>query len=146
MISSFLGPTLSAFAADKLRVRLRGSLDDGSIPARLDEHDGRYDDEHRTWAYSQYLYGSTIDVEQQFKSVFVSANVGFCQFQQTQGGFNALNALGAKAEYRFKPDLSLKLSYDPPTASRVCTGQQVITGFQQTPWQLGLSLLHMWRF
>jgi translocation and assembly module TamB len=146
VISSFLGPTVSAIAADKLRQSGLGSLIDvfrfqlGSTNTSAGTMTANPN------GLSQYLYGSTIDVEQQFKSVFVSANVGFCQFAQNQGGFNAFNALGAKAEYRFDPKLSLKLSYDPPTAGRVCTGQQIITGFQLTPWQLSLSLLHTWRF
>jgi hypothetical protein len=60
---------------------------------------------------------------------------------------NPLNAVGAKAEYRLKTDLSMKLSYDPSATSRTqCTGQQSIAGFAQTPWQLGLSLSHVWRF
>lgn len=146
VISSFVGPSLSALAADKLRSSPLGSLIDvfrfqlGSTNTSA----GAVTNSQTNWG--QYLYGSTIDVEQQFKNVSLSANVGFCQFHESTANFNALNALGAKAEYRFKPDLSLKLSYDPPAAQRACTGQTVITGFQQTPWQLGLSFLHTWRF
>jgi len=144
VLSSFIGPTLSAYAADKLRAGLGSSIDVIRFQFGTTNTTAGV---NTNQSYSQYLYGSTVDVEQRFKSVWLSASVGFCQFQQNQAGsFNALNAVGAKAEYRFKPDLSLKLSYEPAAAQRACTGSQAMGGFQQTPPQLGLSLLHLWRF
>jgi translocation and assembly module TamB len=144
VVSSVLGPSLSAYAASKLRQSPLGSVVDLRLQlGTTNQAAGTAINTNTNW--SQYLYGSTLDVEQQFKNVFLSANVGFCQFQQNQTFSGTLNALGAKAEYRFNPKLSLKLSYDPPSATRVCN-QQTITGFQLTPWQFGLSLLHTWRF
>ena len=142
VVLSVLAPTLSAVAADQLRKGFGSMID----VFRFQLGTASSGSTANTNAWASYLQGSTIDVEQRFKNVFVSANVGFCQFAGQNQGFNALNSVGAKAEYQFKPELSLKLSYDPSTSSRVCNLQQGIAGFAQTPWQVGLSLLRTWRF
>lgn len=141
LVASVLAPTISAFAADKLRNSL-GSIVDLNFQLGASNAQGA----SVTSQAAQYLYGATIGAERQFRNVFLNVNTGFCQLANPSQSFNAFNALGAKAEYRFKPDLSMKLSYDPPTSTRVCNGSQGITGFAQTPWQFGLSLLHVWRF
>ncbi len=73
------------------------------------------------------------------QNLYLSLNTGFCRLEG-----NHL-PLGAKAEYRFKPQISFQAGYDPPTAP-CFTGQQTIIGFVPTPSQWSLSLLHSWRF
>ena len=97
-------------------------------------------------ALAQYLSGSTIGAEKQFGSnVYVNINTGFCQFTQQTQSFNPLTGVGAKAEYRFDPRLSLKLAYDPPTQSR-CGSQQTLFDLTPTPHNFSLSFSHAWRF
>jgi autotransporter translocation and assembly factor TamB len=143
-IASFLSPTLSAVAADQLRSRLGLTFID-ALQFQLGSSDlsGTAGSNFR-----DILTGATIGAEKQFKSVFVSLNTGFCQFQNPNQNFDFRQLLGAKAEWRFAPqkaNTALKLSYDPPAASRIC-GQQSIIGFVNIPSQYGLSFSHSWRF
>jgi len=74
----------------------------------------------------------------------VNVNTGFCSL--TQGTtVGPLGDLGASAEYRFDPKLSMKVAFDPPTANRICSLQN-LTGLVPTPGQFSFSLSHTWRF
>jgi translocation and assembly module TamB len=144
-VMSFLSPTLSALAADQFR----------SIPGLSSFVDafqfqlGSSDLSGTSGAnFREILTGATIGAEKQFKNVFVSLSTGFCQFHTPGQNFDVGQLLGAKAEWRLLPtkaNTALKLSYDPPAASRIC-GQQSIIGFVNTPGQFGLSFSHSWRF
>jgi translocation and assembly module TamB len=148
VLTSFLAPTLSAVAADRLRQNLGSFFDAfqfqlGSSAASTDANAAFFS---RT-NLSQYLYGSTIGAEKQFSNNFyINVNTGLCQLGEAGGRFNALNGLGGKIGYRFDPTLSLQLAYDPSTSSRTCSQSQSIIGFVPTPPQFSFSLSHTWRF
>src|SRR5581483_510597 len=95
--------------------------------------------------FSSYLYNSTVGAEQHFGNVFLSVNTGFCTLATGQG-FNARDNVGAKAEYRFDPRLSMSLSYDPGTSNRSCNATQDFINFVRTPSQFSFSLSHTFRF
>jgi translocation and assembly module TamB len=139
LLGSVFSPTVSALAADRLRQSLpffdAFEFQLGTSSA-ADAQAGFLSQRN----LGQYLYSSTVSAEKQLtNSLYLSVNTGFCQLQ------NRL-ALGAKAEYRFKPQISLQAAYDPPTAARCVEGQQNVVGFVPTPPQWSLSLLHSWRF
>jgi translocation and assembly module TamB len=148
VLTSFLAPTLSAVAADRLRQNLGSFFDAfqfqlGSSAASTDANAAFFS---RT-NLSQYLYGSTIGAEKQFSNnIYLNVNTGLCQLAETGGRFNALNGLGGKIGYRFDPTLSLQVAYDPSTSSRTCSQSQSIIGFVPTPPQFSFSLSHTWRF
>jgi len=96
-----------------------------------------------------YLASATIGAEQQFGSrLFFNINTGLCAFAQTtNANFTALGSVGAQAEYRFDPRLSIQLAYEPPTANRICSREaQFLSGFQPTPGQFSFTFSHTWHF
>jgi hypothetical protein len=99
--------------------------------------------------FSQYLLGSTIGAEKQFKNnLFLSVNTGLCQFSSNAPPVTLSTLLGAKVEYRFLPTLSTQVAYDPPSYGRAgaCGATQGIIGFVPTPGQFSLGFFHTWRF
>jgi hypothetical protein len=143
-IASFLSPTVSAFAAEQLRSipGLSSIVDAFQFQLGSSDLSGSSSANFR-----EILSGATIGAERQFKRVFVSLNTGFCQFSTPGSTLDVRQLFGAKAELRLTDvaKTALKLSYDPPAASRIC-GQQSIIGFVNTPGQFGLSFSHTWRF
>lgn len=146
LLASFFAPTVSAYAANQLRRSPLGSWIDAfqislgaGTDASLTNQSISAGDQFRN-----LLYSSTIGAEKQFKDVYLSLTTGFCQLQSGQT-FTPGASLGAKAEYRFTPRLSLKASYDPATQNRSCSAQNII-GLVPTPPKFGLSLLRTWRF
>jgi translocation and assembly module TamB len=80
-------------------------------------------------------------------NLFVSLSAGLCPFTPQSGTndqFSFLNSLGWKAEYRFKPTLSLTAGLEPSSSARTCATE--IRGLVPTPRQWGLSLFRSWRF
>ena len=146
ILTSVLGPTLSAFAADRLRQVLPG------IDAFQFQLGGAGGQDPNANALSraslgQYLSGTTIGAEKQFgNNLFLGVNTGFCSGSESNGRFNALNNLGAKVEYRFHPKLSMQLAYDPATENRSCSGGQNLIGLVSPPPNFSFSLSHVWRF
>lgn len=145
IIASFLAPTISALAADRLRQSL------GSVVDAFQFQFGAYGQDPTGTTRSNFtnaLYGATIAAEKQFKNnIFLSVNTGLCQFNPDfAGGRNVLTGLGAKLEYRVRPELSFQTAYDPPTASRTCGVGQTGIGFVSTPQIFSFSLSHSWRF
>jgi translocation and assembly module TamB len=142
VIASFLSPTISAVAADRLRQSLPW-LDAFRLQLgtsnNVDAAQGGGFFSSRN--LSNYLYSSTIAADYQVTTnMFLSLSTGFCQIST-----GPLNSVGAKVEYRFDPKLSLQLSYDPPSQTRSC-GQQSLIGLAPPPGQFGFSLFHTWRF
>ncbi|HEY9229053.1 MAG TPA: translocation/assembly module TamB domain-containing protein [Gemmatimonadaceae bacterium] len=144
VLGAFIAPTLSAFAADRLRQTMGSWVD--ALQVSFGTSGGAATTNLTTGGLDlgQYLLGTQIGAERQFKNVFLAVNTGFCGFQSGQT-FDPSKALGAKVEYRFDPRLNLKLAYDPPTAGRVCN-QQSIIGLVPAPPQFSLSFSHRWRF
>jgi hypothetical protein len=141
-ILSVLGPSLSAFTADKLRQTLGSAID-----LQLQLGAGSQDATGTTNSFSQYLSGTTIDLGRQlFSNFYVNVNTGFCPASDASGRLNLLSGLGAKVEYRFDPRLSAQFAIDPPTLTRTCSLGQNISGFVSTPTQFSFSLSHAWRF
>jgi autotransporter translocation and assembly factor TamB len=145
ILASFIGPTLSALTADKLRQSL------GSFVDAFQFQFGAYGADPSAGTRSNVtnaLYSSTIAAEKQFKNnLFLSVNTGLCQFNPNSGvGANAFSGLGAKVEYRFSPAFAIQTAYDPPTASRTCGAGQTGIGFVSTPQVFSFSLSHSWRF
>jgi hypothetical protein len=145
VLASFLAPTLSAFAADRLRERLGSWLD--VFQFQLGGAGSQDQSGLSSRNLSQYLYGATIGAEKQFgNNLFLSVNTGFCSLNEPNGRFNALNSLGAKFEYRFEPRLALQLAYDPATENRSCSGGLNVVGLVSPPPNFSFSLSHVWRF
>jgi translocation and assembly module TamB len=144
VLASFLAPTVSAFTADKLRQSFGSFVDlQFQLGAGGQDVNGNF-------SARQYLSGATIGAGKQLtNNLYLNVNTGgFCPTADANGGakFNPLSGLGAKLEYRFKPELSMQFAYDPPTISRTCNLNQNISGFVQTPSQIAFSLSHAWRF
>jgi translocation and assembly module TamB len=148
VLASVLAPTVSALAAAGLRQNL------GSWVDMLQFQLGTADNSQGQSAFDtnnlrNYLASATIGAEQQFGShLYFNINTGLCAFAQSaNANFTALGGVGAQAEYRFDPRLSIQLAYDPPTANRICSREaQLLSGFQPTPGQFSFSLSHTWRF
>jgi len=148
VLASFLAPTVSAFAADRLRQSFGSwfnvlQLQLGGSGAQ--EQGGFFSREN----LSQYFYGATISAEQQFKNnLYLSVNTGFCRFQDPNGVRfnNALSDVGAKVEWRADPRLAVQLAYDPATANRACSGGQSVFSLAPAPPNFSFSLSHVWRF
>ncbi|MEP6493181.1 MAG: translocation/assembly module TamB domain-containing protein [bacterium] len=148
VVGSFLGPTLSAVAADKLRQTL------GSRVTALQFQFGGYGDQDQGSILSQknlsqYLYGATIGAETKLKNnLYLAVNTGLCQFSSEANGgrLDAFNSLGAKIEWRFRPELSVQAAKDPPSGARTCGPGQIGIGFVPTPPVYSFSLSHSWRF
>ncbi len=150
VLASVLAPTLSAFAADRLRQTGLGSfVDDFQFQLGGGNFTAGTNTSASSVGYSSYLYGATIGAEKQVtNNLYLNVNTGLCQLQNFQGSRSALSNLGAKAEFRFNSTHSLQLAYDPPTATRTCSadGQQSIVGLVPTPLNLSLAFSHTWRF
>ena len=150
-IAQVLAPTLSAVAADQLRSSLGSWLDVFQFQLGTG---ATTQDANSTFLSGanlrNYLYTSTVGVERQFGNAYLGVNTGLCQFNpeftNTGGRFSALNGVGASLGYRFDPRLSLQLSWDPPTANRICSQSYNNVGLVPTPGQASFSLSHTWRF
>jgi translocation and assembly module TamB len=137
-VGAFLAPTVSAFAADRLRQQL--SFFDAfqfQLGTRGNETSAN------NLKFTDYLYSSTIGAEKQIGNVVVNVNTAFCGLQSGDN-YDPFNSLGARAELRLDPKVSLNVSYDPPTYNRIC-GKN-IAGLVNTPGQFGFSFSHTWRF
>jgi len=151
IVGSFLAPTVSALTSSALRQSLGSRLD--MIQFQLGTG-GSASDATATTAgnsqWSQYLFGSTISAETQFRNnLFLSVNTGLCQFSNFNTTPVTLNTLvGAKVEYRFRPTFSTQVAYDPPSVGRTgsCGTGQSIIGLVPTPGQFSLGFFHTWRF
>jgi translocation and assembly module TamB len=142
VLASFLAPTISAVAADRLRQNFGSMFSVFSFElgaANPAQQNGGF---FNSGALSQYLSNATIGAEKQVTSnLYVSLNTGLCQLQYSR------LSLGAKLEYHFDPTLSMQAGYDPATYTRTCNvGQQIVTGTVPTPPNWSLSLFHTWRF
>jgi hypothetical protein len=148
VLADVIAPTVSAFAAERLRQSGLGSFADvfqfqlggGNLAAGSNPY--------ALTSYASFLSGSTIGAETRLtNNLSLNVNTGLCQ-QNFQGTRSALTGLGAKAEYRLRASTSVQLAYDPPTASRTCStdGQQSIVGLVPTPPNFSLGFSHTWRF
>ncbi|HEY4216380.1 MAG TPA: translocation/assembly module TamB domain-containing protein [Gemmatimonadaceae bacterium] len=148
VLASVLAPTLSAVAAAGLRQNLGNWVD--MLQFQLGTADNTQGQSaFDTGNLRNYLASATISAEQQFGSrLFFNINTGLCAFAQTtNASFAPLGSVGAQAEYRFDPRLSMQLAYEPPTANRICSREaQFLSGFQPTPGQFSFSFSHTWHF
>jgi translocation and assembly module TamB len=138
-IAALLSPTVSAYTSDRLRQAFGNVFDvfQFQFGTQGDVSKGAFSSANLT----NYLNTATLQAEKQITSnLFLSGSAqNFCQFR-------AANSLGARLEYRFKPELTLQLSYDPGQATSSCPGQGTIVTLTPQPSQAGFSLLHTWRF
>jgi translocation and assembly module TamB len=144
VLASFLGPTVSAYTADKLRNTLGSTID---LQFQLGTgQQGPATGFFNSANLSSYLYTSTIGAGRTFGNLSLNVNSGFCQFQNGQG-FRAADMLGAEAQYRFNSTYAMRVGYDPGTQARVCNApSQDLINFVRTPSQFSFSLLQTWRF
>lgn len=154
-VSSVLAPTLSTLAASSLRGTLFGNLvDQFTITSGVAPTLGAGTAQQTT--LRDYIVGARLGAEKQVSNnVFFSVSAGLCSFnseylranqnQSALGGF--VEALGAKIEWRFNPQLSLQAGTDPPTAALYCGRSNFSLGsVVQTPRQWGLSVIQNWHF
>jgi translocation and assembly module TamB len=141
VLSSFLAPTLSAVAADRLRRSLGSWVD--AFQLQFGNYGGAQTGFSFQSNVTNYLRSATIETGKQLTSdLYLSVNTGICQLQT--GSFRGV---GAKLEYRFDPTLSLQTAYDPPTTTSTCNEtQQFLFGTTPTPAQISFALRHTWRF
>jgi translocation and assembly module TamB len=147
LLADVIAPTVSAFAAERLRQSGLGSFAD-VFQFQLGSANLAGSNAYALTSYASFLSGSTIGAETRLtNNLSLNVNTGLCQ-QNFQGTRSALTGLGAKAEYRLKASTSVQLAYDPPTASRTCNadGQQSIVGLVPTPPNFSLAFSHTWRF
>jgi autotransporter translocation and assembly factor TamB len=147
IVTSFLAPTVSAFAADRLRQFLGSGIDVFQFQlggaGTIDQNASAFS---RT-NLSQIFYGTTVGAEWQFKNnLFLGVNTGFCQFAESSGPRNPLSNVGAKVVYRFDPKLSMQLAYDPAAINRTCSGGQSLVGLVSPPPNFSFSFSHVWRY
>jgi len=142
-LAQFFGPTLSAYASNTLRQRVEPGVD-----CRFELGSGTQQLQGQTSSsFQQYLYGATVGVEKQFADkMFLSLNTGLCQFDPQFTQSNLLSGVGAKVEYRFKPEFSTQIAVDPSTTARTCSGGQSIIGIVPQPQNFSFSLHHTFRF
>jgi translocation and assembly module TamB len=154
-VSSVVAPTLSALATASLRSTLLGSfVDQFSITSGVAPTFGSSAAQSAT--LRDYFFGARVGAEKQISNnLFFSVSAGLCSFnrdyaqtnqsQSALGGF--VDALGAKVEYRFNPQLSLQAGTDPPTSALYCGRSNFSLGsVVQTPRQFGLSFIQNWHF
>jgi translocation and assembly module TamB len=143
-LAQFIGPTLSAWTANSLRQFVGPWVD----AFRFELGSGTATQAGQTSSnYAQYFYGATVGVEKQLgNKTFLSLNTGLCQFDPQFTQTNLLSGVGAKVEYRFKPELSTQVAVDPSTTARTCSGGQSIIGIVPQPQNFSFSLHHTFRF
>jgi translocation and assembly module TamB len=143
-IASVLSPTLSAYVGGLLRNSAIGSHV-GTFQLQL----GGYENQPNgtlQQGFNQTLRSSSLDVGVPvYKNLFVGLNAGYCQLVQSFQG--RLGGLGARLEYRFRPDISLQGSYDPAVIDTRtnCTSQTVL-GLVPSVGQFSFSIHKTWRF
>jgi translocation and assembly module TamB len=144
VLAQFIGPTLSALAANNLRQFVGPWVD----AVRFELGSGTQQQSGQTSSnVGQYLYGATVGVEKQVAdNMFLSLNTGLCQLDPQFTQTNLLAGVGAKVEYRFKPELSTQIAIDPSTTARTCSGGQSIIGVVPQPQNFSFSLHHTFRF
>jgi translocation and assembly module TamB len=138
--ASFVSPTISAFVADRLRRTPLGSLVE-SFQLEL----GTFDPNQTGAAsnnFTSYLRTASLDFGVPlYKNLFLGVNAGYCQIVGGQ-----LRGVGARVEYRFRPDMSLQATYDPAAVDtrQNCTG--TLLGLVPSPAQFSFSVRKTWRF
>jgi autotransporter translocation and assembly factor TamB len=150
ILASFLSPTVSAVFADRLRRSLGGFVDAFQFELGTygvgDQTAGVFSGKNIT----NYLKTATISAEQRVfnTNLYLGVNTGLCGLRDI--GRNNFRGIGAKIEYRFRPDLSFQGAYDPPALSRTsCIGdesQQALLGLVPSPSQFSFAVRHTWRF
>jgi hypothetical protein len=149
LLASVLSPTISAFTADRLRGVL-GSFVDLQLEFGNYQVGGAGQNPFSSASIRNYLYTASITAEKRvYRDLYLGVNAGLCGLRDiAQKG---LTGVGAKAEYRFKPELSLQASYDPPSEARTSCleeGYQLsqLLGLVKSPGQFAFSVRHSWRF
>ncbi|HEY2165290.1 MAG TPA: translocation/assembly module TamB domain-containing protein, partial [Gemmatimonadaceae bacterium] len=143
VLAQFIGPTLSAVAANNLRQFVGPWVD----ALRFEFGGAQQQSGQTSGIVGQYLYGATVGVEKQFADkMFLSLNTGLCQLDPQFTQTNLFSGVGAKVEYRFMPELSTQIAVDPSTTARTCSGGQSIIGVVPQPQNFSFSLHHTFRF
>ena len=149
VLASFVGPTVSAFASDRIRALIGSPA--SMLQLQLGSTSGTTEQSGVSRnSLQQALYGSTLVAEQQFgQNLFLGVNTGFCQFLNegsTARLNNAFTNVGAKVEWRVAgPKLAVQVAYDPSSEQRSC-GNQSVFGIVRSPPNFSFSLSHVWRF
>ena len=108
--TAFISPTVSAILADRLRNTPVSSFVE-LVPARVRRRRRIRMRAFSSQSFNEYLKTATLDVGfpvPGVKNLFLGVNAGYCQIAKGQ-----IQGLGAKVEYRFRPDISLQAAYDP---------------------------------
>lgn len=138
---AFVSPTVSAILAGTLRPFVGSYIN--SFQLEFGATQGQ------SGALSQQgadiFRNATLDVGFPFpgvRNLFLGVNAGYCQFAKLD-----VQGLGAKVEYRFRPDISLQAAYDPATVNtgQNCTSQGFLGLVPSVP-QFSFSVHRTWRF
>jgi autotransporter translocation and assembly factor TamB len=142
VLASFLSPTISALAADRLRRSLGSFVDAFQFELGTYNANGQGSTSRNI---SDYLLTATINAEKRLtRELYLGVNTGLCGFRTG----NYFSGVGAKLEYRFQPNLSLQSAYEPASQSRTSCiqSEQTLLGLVPTPSQISFALRHTWRF
>jgi translocation and assembly module TamB len=141
--TAFISPTVSAILADRLR-----NTPVSSFVSSFQLEFGTAQNQNGAFSsqsFNEYLKTATLDVGfpvPGVKNLFLGVNAGYCQIAKGQ-----IQGLGAKVEYRFRPDISLQAAYDPAAVDtrQSCTESSYL-GLVPSPAQFSFSVHITWRF
>lgn len=149
VLAQLLSPTISAYAADRLRRSLGSFVDAFQFELGTYNVGSQGSSAFSSSNVRSYLSTATIDAEKQvYRDVYLGVNAGLCGIRDIGNG--SLAGLGVKIEYRFQPNLSFQAAYDPPQLSRTSciadAGTQNLLGLVPSPSQFSFAVRHTWRF
>lgn len=138
---SALSPTVSAVLNNAVRGTALGSYV-SSFQLELGATDNSQTVTNNQGFY-EYLRTATLDFGVPvYKNVFLGLNAGYCQIVAGQ-----LSGVGAKVEYRFRPDMSLQAAFDPAAVdTRQGCNERTSVGLFPSPSQFSFSVRKTWRF
>jgi hypothetical protein len=144
-LASFLAPTISAVAADRLRQNLGSAFSSFTLELGAANPAQQNAGLFNSTALSQYLSTATIGAQKQVTSnLYLGLSTPLCQLQ-----FAGRPVVGATLAYQFTPKFSLQGGYDPASNTRgACNsaGSQLIIGTVPTPPNWSLSLRQVLKF
>ncbi len=147
LLAAVLSPTVSAVVADRLRRSLGGFVDAFQLELGTYNLGNQGGGVFSGSNIRNYLNTATISAEKRvYRDLYVGVNAGLCGLRDIGSGRFA--GLGAKVEYRFRPDLSLVATYDPSsTEARGCVDNTLdLLSLVPAPATFSFAVRHTWRF